>query len=141
MSTPLPGGPSDFKEVKAPLVPNLGPDAVGGLGDWVPVEGELVVFLDKNVVRPANDGNIFGSPHRINANHKDQPATLSSPVVLVPGVLQLDLSRHRRHVQEHFQTRRDAVFDRKFLEVCSVGPVRRLAIRVLHSTWKVIKQG
>ena len=48
---PLPGGPVDLEDVQPPLVADHAADAVGGLGHGVPVEGQLVVVLDEDVVR------------------------------------------------------------------------------------------
>ena len=50
----LPRGPIDLEDVQSPLVAHHAADAIGGLGDRVPVEGQLVVVLDEDVVRSEN---------------------------------------------------------------------------------------
>lgn len=72
--SPLPRRPGQLHDVEAALVADQRSDAVGALGDRVPVEGELVVLLDKDVERP---------------------------VLGVPSVLDLSLAGGGRHVEQH----------------------------------------
>ena len=67
MGAPLPGGPVDLEDVQPPLVADHAADAVGGLGHGVPVEGQLVVILDEDVVgseRVVESGNIVMMPNK-----------------------------------------------------------------------------
>ena len=50
MCAPLPCGPVELKDVQSPLVADQAANAIGGLGDWVPVKRQLVIVLDKDVV-------------------------------------------------------------------------------------------
>ncbi len=54
MCASLPGGPSEFKEMEASFVADATSNAVRRLRNWMPMERQLVVLLDKNVVRPKN---------------------------------------------------------------------------------------
>ena len=71
MRATLPGGPSDFEKVQTPFISDFGSDTVRWLCHWVTVEGEFIVFLNKNIV---------------------------GAVVLVPGVFKLHLFGGRGHV-------------------------------------------
>ena len=50
VSASLPRGPVELEDVQSPLVAHHAADAIGGLGDRVPVKGQLVVVLHKDVV-------------------------------------------------------------------------------------------
>ena len=54
MSPSLPVGPGELEDVKAAIVADLAPDAVGRLGHGMAVEGHRVVLLHEDVERPEN---------------------------------------------------------------------------------------
>ena len=55
MSSSLPGRPGHLEEVQTPFVSDPAPNAVGGLGHRVSVEGQLVIFLHEDVVGPIEE--------------------------------------------------------------------------------------
>ena len=52
MGPSLPVGPSQLEDMKAAVVADLAPDAVGRLGHRMSVEGHRVVLLHEDVERP-----------------------------------------------------------------------------------------
>ena len=55
----LPCRPRQLEEVKATFVADFAANAVGRLSDWMPMEGQLVVLLHEDVVRPEEVDVVF----------------------------------------------------------------------------------
>ena len=98
MSSSLSCWPCELKDVKSSFVTDFSSDAICGLGNWMSMEREFVIFFHEDIVWSAK-----------KLNYAKKSSTVCCifsilPIIGIPRMFELDVFRDWWHVQEHFQS-------------------------------------